>query len=302
MGEIQRSPAEATANLRTFLQGEDVQRKLREAASKYMTAEDLTRFALIAISKTPDLANCSTVSVLRSLMDAAALGIQPGGLQGRGYLIPRWNKNTKALECSFDPGWRGLIDIARRSGVVRSIEAHVVYKGDKYKLSYGLSPTLEHTPDLDAGEDREIVFAYAVAFFADGSTQCEVITAAQLKQIEAASAASGGPWKGPWRGEMCRKSAVKRLCKYLPFDPVLERARTIDDEDVVTDATPALTADVAPQLPENAAPSRKTAARIRAKQAPIVADADGVIQEPEPATVDPVDAAEREAIESEATT
>jgi len=119
-------PASTGANqLKAFFDRVEVRNKLAEVASNHFTADELTRLALLAASRQPDLLKCTQTSVLRALIDAAELGIKPGGVMGRGYLVPRWNNKIKpaGLECCFDPGWRGLADIARRSGKVRRIEA-----------------------------------------------------------------------------------------------------------------------------------------------------------------------------------
>ncbi|AKV03168.1 Recombinational DNA repair protein RecT (prophage associated) [Labilithrix luteola] len=214
-------------DLKEFLGSDAVRKKLAEAAGKVMRPEDLIRFALVAASRTPDLAKCSKESVLRSLLDSAALNIMPGGLMGRGYLVPRKNTKNNTTECHFDPGWRGLIDIARRGGKVRRIEAHVVHAADVF--SYERSPltTLHHVPsELD--DPGEIRAAYAVAEFVDGGIQIEVVTRRDLNKIRAMGA-KNGPWS-TWGEEMARKTAVRRLCKYLPYDPLLERAMHASDE------------------------------------------------------------------------
>lgn len=208
--------------LAAYLKSDVVKRKLAEAAGSFMKPEDLVRFTLLAASRSSKLLECTPESVLRSLMDAAELRIKPGGLMGRGYLVPRYNSKIGAQECCFDPGWRGLVDIARRSGKIRRIEAHVVYENDRFRYVCGLNPILEHEPCLD-GEPGEIKMAYAIAEMTDGSVQVEVLTGADLAKIRAASASKDGPWK-QWPDEMCRKSAVRRLCKYLPFDDELDHA------------------------------------------------------------------------------
>jgi recombinational DNA repair protein RecT len=82
--------------LKAYLSGSAVMGKLAEVASKTMRPEALIRMALRATSRNPDIAKCTRDSVLRALLDAAELGIAPGGLQGRGYLVPR--KNTRATD------------------------------------------------------------------------------------------------------------------------------------------------------------------------------------------------------------
>lgn len=215
-------------DLRSYLDSPAVRAKLTEAAGKLMKPEDLIRFALIAASRSPDLAVCSRESVLRALLDAAALGIKPGGLMGRGYLVPRKNNKVKPAitECCFDPGWRGLVDIARRSGQIKRIEAHVVHQRDEFSFARTPLTTLSHVPCED-GDPGEIRAAYAVAEFQGGELQVEVVLRRDLDKIRA-MAAGGGPWAN-WGEEMARKTAVRRLCKYLPYDEALDQAMAASD-------------------------------------------------------------------------
>lgn len=233
--------------LKSYLESDDVRGRLAQVASSAMKPDELVRMALLAASRQPDLAKCSQHSILRALMDAAALGVKPGGLMGRGYLVPRKNKFTKEMECCFDPGWRGLVDIARRSGRIRRIEAHVVFENDHFLVVRDPFTRIEHQPT--EGDTGSIRAAYAMAEFVDGGTQIEVVMRRDLEKIRASSASENGPW-ATWPEEMARKSAVRRLCKYLPYDPVLERALEaatdaeaeepmMRDADFVPDATPA---------------------------------------------------------------
>jgi recombination protein RecT len=213
----------STRTLRSFLEGDGAQAKLAEVASKFMQPADLVRLTLLAASRQPDLLKCSQTSILRALMDAATMGIMPGGTMGRGYLVPRKNKVTGTLEACFDPGYRGLIDIARRSGKVKAMDAKPVYQGDVFEYEEGLDKKLRHIPTLDAKIRGDIVAAYAIARFYEGDPQIEVLTRADIDKIRNSSASKSGPW-ATWYEEMARKSAVRRLCKLLPYDPVLERA------------------------------------------------------------------------------
>jgi recombination protein RecT len=214
-------------DLKSFLDSPAVRAKLAEAAGAAMKPEDLIRLTLVAASRSPDLVKCSRESILRSLMDAAALGIKPGGLMGRGYLVPRKNKKNGTVECCFDPGWRGLVDIARRSGQIRRIEAHAVFEKDIFTVERTPLTTVRHVPSEDPSPGQ-VRAAYAVAEFTGGEVQIEVLYRRDLDKIRRMGA-DNGPWS-TWYDEMARKTAVRRLCKYLPYDPHVDEAMRIMDE------------------------------------------------------------------------
>lgn len=208
---------------------------LEEFAKGFMKPEAMIRLAQMAFVKNPTLAKCTLGSILRALMDSAALRVKPGGVNGRGYLVPRKNNNAGGVyEAHFDPGWRGLVDVARRSGLIKSIGAQVVRSGDVFEYGYNPLPVLTWKPARDGEVNRPIVAAFAVAELKDGGIQIEVLEGEDLEKIKGVSEAAKretGPWMD-WPTEMARKSVVKRLCKYLPvpddFDD-LDRAMTISD-------------------------------------------------------------------------
>lgn len=274
----------APLTLKAFLEGTGAKAKLGEVATKIMKPEDLVRLALMAASRQPDLLKCSHTSILRALMDAAALGIAPGGVMGRGYLVPRKNKKTGELECCFDPGWRGLCDVARRDTRVKKIDAKVVYEGDVFEYEEGTSQTLRHVPTLTAQERGKVVAAYAIAKVED-ELQIEVLTLADIEKIRKVSMAQSGPWSN-WYEEMARKSAVRRLCKYLPYNPQLEKAleHATDVESGVR-----TTFDVTTVGDKPAPRTQALAASVAAKTA--------ALKEPEPPAESEADVAERGEVE-----
>lgn len=214
----QRKPA-AIETLRDLL--ERSKPKLAEVMPRHLSADRLMRIAVAACSKTPALLQCTPMSVLNAVMQGAQLGLEPGGPLGDAYLVPYKD------QCQFIVGYRGLINLARRSGQIVSIEAHVVHSKDKFTCRYGLDSKLEHEPDW-SDDPGAVVAVYAVAKLKDGGTQCEVMTKAQVDAIRKRSKASGsGPWVSDYE-EMCRKTVVRRLCKYLPLSVELADALEAD--------------------------------------------------------------------------
>ncbi len=190
--------------------------------SRGLTAEKLIKLAILATSKNPDLKDCDMGSVFLCLLQCAELGLEPSGTLGAAYLVP-----FKGV-CTLIIGYRGLIDLARRSGVLRQIEAHVVHERDKFKLRFGLEPLLEHEPclDGDAGKPRLV---YCVAQLADGAKHVEVMTLSEVAKIQALSKARNSPWNSHWE-EMAKKSVARRTCKWIPMSSDLAKALEMEDE------------------------------------------------------------------------
>jgi len=202
---------------------------------KHLSAERILKVAMVAASRNPTLMECDQLSILRAVMVAAQLGLEPDGPLGHAYLVPFRNSRANRMEAQFQIGYRGLIALARRSGEIESIEAHVVHEGDEFECSFGLQGVLRHVPAWDAKTVGELRAAYAVARLKGGAVQYEVMTRSQIEGIRARSRSGNtGPWVSDF-DEMARKTVVKRLCKYLPLSVELAQAVTADNAEEIGD-------------------------------------------------------------------
>lgn len=184
---------------------------------KHLAPDRLLKVALSATARTPALLACTPHSLLLCVMQASELGLEVGGLLGDAYFVPF--KDTAQLII----GYRGMIKLARQSGQIQSIEAHVVRKNDTFEIEFGLVPKLIHKPNMTA-EPGDPVAVYAIAKFKDGALQCEVLSIHEVNLIRARSAAAdSGPWVTDY-AEMAKKTVVRRLCKFLPLSPELAKA------------------------------------------------------------------------------
>ena len=104
--------------------------EIAKALPQVMTPERFKRIALSAVSNTPKLGNCTPQSFLGAMMNAAQLGLEPNTPLGQAYLIPFENRKKGITECQFQIGYKGLIDLAYRSGEVKMIDAQTVYEND----------------------------------------------------------------------------------------------------------------------------------------------------------------------------
>lgn len=197
--------------------------QIKEILPQHMTPEKMIRIMNLAIGRTPALLECTPISVLTSIMLAARLGLAPDGALGSAYLVPFYNKKIGQKECQLIPGYRGLIDLARRSGEVSKIETRLVYPPDVFEVDYGLVRPLIHKPDYRATDRGEWYVVWAMATFKDGTVQLEVMTRDEVQGI---STAKFGPWVDHFE-EMARKTVVRRLAKYLPLSPELAAANLL---------------------------------------------------------------------------
>lgn len=208
---------------------------------KHLTADRLLKVATIAATTTPALAKCDVPSLVAAIGQCAQMGLEPNTVLGHAYLVPF---NTKRKVGGVDTwvnsvqviiGYRGLIDLARRSGQIVSISAHEVCERDTFAFEYGLFEKLKHIPAM---KDRgEIIGFYAVAKLVGGGHSFEFMSREQVEEIREASQGYQQAVKfkkeqsHPWRkhfAEMGRKTAIRRLAKYLPLSIEMADALAID--------------------------------------------------------------------------
>lgn len=189
---------------------------IKKALPSVITPERFTRMVLSALSSTPKLAECSPQSFLAAMMTAAQLGVEPNTALGQAYLLPY--RNHGQMECQFQLGYKGLIDLAYRSGEVSVIQAHTVYENDVFEYELGMDPKLRHVP---AKADRgEAVAYYAMFKTKDGGYGFEVMSVDDVQRHAQRYSKSYGSGSSPWRSnfdEMAKKTVLKRALKYAPL-------------------------------------------------------------------------------------
>lgn len=193
-----------------------------------MTPERFTRITLSALSTSPKLQSCTPPSFLGAMMTAAQLGVEPNTPLGQAYLIPYWSKKVGANECQFQLGYKGLIDLAYRSGEVSTIMAQVVYENDEFSYSFGLEPTLKHVPAMkDRGKP---VYVYAMFKTKDGGYGYEVMSIDDVRNHakKFSQSFNSGPWQTNFE-EMAKKTVLKRVLKYAPLKTEFLRAVAQDE-------------------------------------------------------------------------
>lgn len=176
----------------------------------------MIRVVTSAVSRTPDLMECTARSIVLATAQACACGLEPNTPLKLGYLVPFKNKASGKKEAQFIPGYAGLIRLAIQSGEVQKIFGRVVYQKDTFQIEYGTDDRIHHVPFLD-GDAGSVIGAYAVAELKNGAKQFEFMTLAQLNRIrDRSQAAKEGPWVTD-EAEMQRKTPIRRLCKFLPL-------------------------------------------------------------------------------------
>ncbi len=222
------SPVKLSKNMSISDMIKALEPEIKRALPSVITPERFTRMALSAINNTPKLAECTQMSFLAALMNAAQLGLEPNTPLGQAYLIPFQNKGV--LECQFQLGYKGLINLAYRNDQLQTIQAQCVYANDQFEYELGLEPKLNHKPCI--GERGELIAVYALFKLQNGGYGFEVMSKNDIdehaKKYSKAVNSSYSPWKTAY-SEMAMKTVVKKVLRFAPLKTDFLRAIASDE-------------------------------------------------------------------------
>lgn len=195
--------------------------QMMAALPKHITPDRMISVAMNCIRKTPKLLGCNPPSLFSAIREAAAYGWELGGVMGHAYLVPYGD------ECVMIPGYKGLIDLARRTGTVSTIQMEVVHEGDCFEYELGDKPRINHIPN-DADKQRDskpITHVYARVTLRDGGVQRSVWTTAR---IEAHKVKYSQGWKWAESGDKPKGGGKKDSPWHLHW-PVQAKKTVLKD-------------------------------------------------------------------------
>lgn len=193
----------------------DMTPDFNRALPRHINPERMARIFLTEIRKNPKLMKCTMESLLGALMICAQVGLEPGSHLALAYLVPYKNNLTKKLECQFMYGYKGLMLLANNSGKILNINVNIVHENDIYESEFGINEYIKHKPCY-TGKRGPVVRAYAYAKLINQAFVGSEVEKDELDKIKSVSKSETGPWK-TWESEMQKKTAIKRLCKIIPF-------------------------------------------------------------------------------------
>lgn len=211
--------------IRDLVSGDAFKDQVAMALPRHLTPERFIRVALTALNRTPALMQCTQQSLFQCLLDLSALGLEPDGR--RAHLIPFNNRKSGSVICTLIVDYKGLAELVLRSGDVTYIHSDVVCENDEF--SYNMGQIEKHA--INFREPRgEVYAAYAIAKMKSGDTSTCVMSKEDVESIRKRSkAGSFGPWITDWN-EMAKKTAFRRLSKWLPLSPEIREQIEADDK------------------------------------------------------------------------
>jgi len=238
---------EKANSLREFLSEPERMKAFSEALPKWLNVDRLMRVVFSSAMKNPKIFDCSKASILDAVLSCSTLGLEP--ILGRAYLIPYKNskningKWVKVMECQFQVGYQGLIDLARRSGTIADINGYNVYENDEFDITFGMAPDIKHRPwymfaDRKDKGPGECLGAYCVWTLKDGTKHSEFMPISDIHKRRDSSMAyqsdvkydkTDSPWLN-WPEDMNLKTVIKHSSKMVPASIEFMEAVSYDDD------------------------------------------------------------------------
>lgn len=237
--QLQKNETSAVPKtVKGWLSGDYFKQQVALCLPKHLTADRFVRVALSALTRIPKLGQCTPESVIKCMMTCSELGLEPDGR--RAHLIPF------GKECTLIIDYKGLVELAKRSGDVSNIHAQIVCERDVFDYNTG-----EVTHKIDFKNDRGTMYAvYTVIKFKDGGQHTEIMTKKDVDRIRARSRAKdSGPWVTDY-DEMAKKTVFRRASKWVVLSPEIQDALDKDADPLPSVSTAALVSEAPLELQE----------------------------------------------------
>lgn len=217
-------------------------------------AERLVRRAIIYIQMKPALDDCTPQSLIMCVIKAAEMGLPLDGRMCHAVPFNNSYKDDKGgwykiKEAVPMPDYRGLIAVAKRTGLIDDIYAECVFKGDDFswERSHEID-VMKHTFDLEADREK-VIGVYCKVKPVGAPWRYELMTRKDIEAIRNKSKAKeDGPWKdadsSDWR-QMAKKTVLRRVLQGFCEDPGLAAAVDADESEYTLDS-----AGLVPEVPK----------------------------------------------------
>lgn len=168
--------------------------------------------AMLANSYLIKCATANPISLVNALKNVALTRSTLNPVLKQGYLVPFGGAIT------FMPSYMGLVDVLLNNGLVKKIEAHPVFEGEKFEVKHGTSEGIFHEPNPWGKREKEnLKGCYFYVVMTDGTEMFDTMSVEEIEKIRkrAPSAKSSSPWDTDYV-EMAKKTLIRRAFKMIP--------------------------------------------------------------------------------------
>lgn len=176
-------------------------------------AEGYIYSVIVAVSASEQLQKCTPQSIMRSAARAATLGLSCDPALGQAHLVPYGS------EATLIPGWRGIRDMAYRTGQIATINVNFLAEGQEW-----IEDQLTGSAHIEGNPKSNNPIGYfAYMKTLSGREHFLYMTNEEINEHKEKYAQgynrARSAWKTDW-GKMAKKTVLTQLLKrWAPLDP-----------------------------------------------------------------------------------
>lgn len=192
------------------------------------------------------LAKCEPVSLFMACLTAAALDLPINKNLGFAHIIPYENNRANVTEAQFQMGWKGYVQLAKRSGQYKNIAVTEVYEG---QLAHE-DPLDGNTYNWDAKQSNTVI-GYVAKFrevngfekelymsLEDVTEHAKKYSKAFQYDLKPTTKFKNSPWSTNF-DKMAKKTVLKLLLnQWATLSIEMQKAMAVDQAVIKEDDTP----------------------------------------------------------------
>jgi len=212
-------------SIKSLMSREDVLKRLESVLGK--RASTFATSVVQIVNQSSQLQKCDPVSIMNSAMVAATLDLPVNAQLGFAWVVPY------GQQAQFQIGWKGLVQLAQRTGQYLKINVVEVYE-PQFKSWDALSETL----DADFSEAETGVVVGYCAYFKMLNGFEKVVYWTSEKVQKHAQKYSKSYKNGPWQSEfdkMAKKTVLKNMLSQWGYLSVEMQQAIRVDQSVIKD-------------------------------------------------------------------
>ena len=253
-------PNEVAVKEKTSIAGYLANEAVKANVESVVGEKDAQRFissVVSAVQTNPALAECSNSSILSAALLGHSLNLPQSPQIGMFYLVPFKDTKKGVTEATFQLSYRGMLQLAMRSGQYRAINVTDIREGEV--ASYNpIEDAYEFTPETNIEKRMalKVVGYYAYFEMVNGFKKGIYWTKEQVdshaKKYSATYRKGFGLWSTDFDA-MARKTMLRQLIsKWGIMSVEMEKAYVGDQAVIKEDMTPDYYIDNVPDEPEKA--------------------------------------------------
>ena len=280
----------------------------KKRINEVIGGENGTRFisAIVsAVNANPALQECTNSSILSGALLGESLKLSPSPTLGQYYLVPFNDRESGGKVAAFVIGYRGLLQLAIRSGYYRKLNVVAIKAGELIKFDpINEEIEVKMIEDDEAREAAETIGYYAMFEYTNGFRKAiywskKKMEAHAMKYSQTYKQGRGGFWSKDFDGMAFKTMLRQLISKWGVMSIDMQTAMASDNAAIKADMTPEYVDNApdnapdymakpeAPEIEEKPAEKVKKPAKEKAiKAEPENMNINAVLHGPEPAGAD----------------